>query len=823
MKKFALAASIASILCLAVSVDTGLAGGSQALNVNSIAFVEPVAAGSAPMSYQEQNMTIGRYCFRCHNDQLLTGGLSLESFDAEHAYENAEIAEKMIRKLRVGMMPPKEAQQPDAATKHALATALETIIDEHAARNPNPGRRTFQRLNRAEYVRAIRDLLGIEIDPSTFLPPDTISASFDNIADVQMPSATVMEGYLRAAGHVSRAAIGDPFAGPDSTVYPVPRTQSQKKRVDGAPFGTRGGVAVVHNFPADGKYEFRMLLHGEPTGLLFGRTLLEEQIEVSIDGERVGILDIDRWLSEMDPTGLTITVGPVDVRAGAHMVAAAFLAQYEGGLSIDDLVTPIDNTLADTQIGVGYGVETLTHLRDLSIVGPFNVTGVSDNPTRRRIFTCRPTSAGEELPCAKSIISRLAAQAYRRPVDDSDIASLTAFYNQGAVFGGFEGGIGTALQAILTSPYFVFRTEETPAGVAPGSIYPVNDIAFASRLSFFIWSTPPDQELIDLAARGQLSDPEIIDAQVRRMLADPRAESLATRFAGLWLRIQDLDKVDPDALSFPYYDKILANSMHRETELLFAHLVAEDRNILELLTADYTFANERLARHYGIPGVTGSEFRRVNYPDDRRRGVLGHGSILTMTSEANRTSPVKRGKWVMEVLLGSPPPPPPPNIPDLEETEQTENGRFKSVADQLAEHRANPACSSCHNMIDPLGLSLDNFDVTGAWRIKDRGVPINTEAVMYDGTELNGPADLNAALLKRSDVIITHFTASLMSYAMGRRVEYYDMPRVREIIGEAEKDDYRISSFILGIVNSDSFRMARAETTEEMGLGGQQF
>ncbi|MEE3151610.1 MAG: DUF1592 domain-containing protein [Acidobacteriota bacterium] len=823
MKKFALAASIASILCLAVSVDTGLAGGSQALNVNSIAFVEPVAAGSAPMSYQEQNMTIGRYCFRCHNDQLLTGGLSLESFDAEHAYENAEIAEKMIRKLRVGMMPPKEAQQPDAATKHALAMALETSIDEHAARNPNPGRRTFQRLNRAEYVRAIRDLLGIEIDPSTFLPPDTISASFDNIADVQMPSATVMEGYLRAAGHVSRAAIGDPFAGPDSTVYPVPRTQSQKKRVDGAPFGTRGGVAVVHNFPADGKYEFRMLLHGEPTGLLFGRTLLEEQIEVSIDGERVGILDIDRWLSEMDPTGLTITVGPVDVRAGAHTVAAAFLAQYEGGLSIDDLVTPIDNTLADTQIGVGYGVETLTHLRDLSIVGPFNVTGVSDNPTRRRIFTCRPTSAGEELPCAKSIISRLAAQAYRRPVDDSDIASLTAFYNQGAVFGGFEGGIGTALQAILTSPYFVFRTEETPAGVAPGSIYPVNDIAFASRLSFFIWSTPPDQELIDLAARGQLSDPEIIDAQVRRMLADPRAESLATRFGGLWLRIQDLDLVDPDALSFPYYDKILANSMHRETELLFAHLVAEDRNILELLTADYTFANERLARHYGIPGVTGSEFRRVNYPDNRRRGVLGHGSILTMTSEANRTSPVKRGKWVMEVLLGSPPPAPPPNIPDLEETGQTENGRFKSVADQLAEHRANPACSSCHNMIDPLGLSLDNFDVTGAWRIKDRGVPINTEAVMYDGTELNGPADLTAALLKRSDVIITHFTGSLMSYAMGRRVEYYDMPGVREIIGEAEKDDYRISSFILGIVNSDSFRMARAETTEEMGLGGQQF
>ena len=823
MRKFALAASIASILCLAVSVDTGLAGGSPALEVSSIASVEPVAKGSAPMSYQEQNMTIGRYCFRCHNDQLLTGGLSLESFDAEHAYENPEIAEKMIRKLRAGMMPPREVQRPDAATVDALVVALETTIDDHAGRNPNPGRRTFQRLNHAEYVASVKDLLGIEIDASTFLPPDTISASFDNIADVQMPSATVMEGYLRAAGHVSRSAIGDPFASPSSTVYPVSRTQSQKGRADGAPFGTRGGLSVVHNFPADGKYEFRMLLHGEPTGLLFGRTLLEEQIEVSIDGERVGVLDIDRWLSEMDPAGLTITVGPVDVRAGAHRVAAAFVAQYEGGLSIDDLVTPIDNTLADTQIGVGYGVETLTHLRDLSIVGPFNVTGVSDNPTRRRIFTCRPTSAGEELPCAKSIISRLAAQAYRRPVDDSDIASLTAFYNQGAVFGGFEGGIGTALQAILASPHFVFRMEETPEGVSPGEIYPVSNIDLASRLSFFLWAMPPDQELIDLAMRGELSDPTVIDGQVQRMLADPRAEALATRFAGLWLRLQDLEKVDPDALDYPYFDEILADSMHRETELLFAHLVAEDRSVLELLTADYTFVNERLARHYGIPGVTGMEFRRVNYPDDRRQGVFGHGSVLTMTSHGNRTSPVKRGLWVLEVLLGSPPPPPPPNIPDLEETGEAENGRRKSVAEQMAEHRANPACSSCHNMIDPLGLSLDNFDVTGAWRIKDRGVPINTAAVMYDGTELNGPADLQKALMERSDVIITHFTESLMSYAIGRRVEYYDMPRIREIFGEAKANDYRISSFITGIVNSDSFRMARAETTEEMSSEGQQF
>ena len=819
MRKFTLATVVAAIVCLALAVDTGVAGSAQAPPGGVIVSVPPASAAFAPMSYQEQNMTIGRFCFRCHNDQLLTGGLSLESFDAERAFDHPEVAEKMIRKLRAGMMPPKEAQRPDAATVDALVVALETTIDENAARNPNPGRRTFQRLNQAEYIASIRELLGLEIDVDTYLPPDTISASFDNIADVQMPSATVMEGYLRAAGHVSRVAVGDPFAGPDSTVYNVPRTQSQKGRAEGAPFGTRGGIAVVHNFPADGKYEFQLLLHGNPDGVLFGRTIREEQIEVSIDGERVGVLDIDRWMSESDPTGLTITVGPVDVRAGAHNVAAAFVAQFEG--PSDDLITPIEHTLADTQIGVGYGVETLTHLRDLFIVGPFEVTGVSDNATRRRIFTCRPTSADEETPCAESIIARLATQAYRRPVSDSDVAGLMAFYNQGAAFGGFEGGIQTALQAILASPHFIFRMEETPAGVEPGEIYAIGDLDLASRLSFFLWSAPPDPELIDLAARGELSKADVFEAQVRRMLADPRAEALATRFAGLWLRLQDLDKVDPDALSFPYFDRLLADAMHRETELLFEHIVAEDRSVLELITADYTFVNERLAAHYGIPGVIGPEFRRVTYPDDSRRGVLGHGSVLTMTSHGNRTSPVKRGLWVLEVMLGSPPPPPPPNVPDLEETGNAADGRFKSVAEQMVEHRANPACASCHNMIDPLGLSLDNFDVTGAWRIRDRGVPINTAATMYDGTALNGPADLRDALLGRSDVIITHFTESLLAYALGRRVEYYDMPAVREIVGEAASTDYRMSSFVLGVVNSDAFRMARAETTEEMNPGGQ--
>ena len=812
MKKFALTIVIPLLLCLGMSVETGLARSPQA-PTTGLAASTPVAP--APMSYQEQNLTIGRFCLRCHNDTMLTGGMTLESFDVSRAYENAELAEKMIRKLRVGMMPPAVAQRPDAATVEALVTALETTIDEAAAANPNPGRRAFQRLNQAEYSASVRDLLGIEIDIGRFLPPDTISASFDNIADVQMPSATLIEGYLRAAGHISRVAVGNPDAGPDSTSYPISRTQSQKDRVEGAPFGTRGGIAVVHNFPADGKYEFRMLVHGDLVGNLFGRTLVRnEQIEVSLDGERIAAVYIDRWMSEADPAGLTIVTDPIDVPAGPHLVAAAFVEQLVG--PEDDLITPIDHTLADTDIGVGYGISTLTHLRDFSIVGPFEVTGVSDNPVRRRIFTCRPTSPEEEAPCAESIISRLAARAYRRPVTESDVNELTAFYNQGAAGGGFEGGIRTALRALLASPDFVFRMEEVPDGVSPGDVYRISDLDLAARLSFFIWGAPPDQELIDLAVREQLSSPEGLDRQVRRMLADPRSSALATRFAAQWLRLQDLAKVHPDALSFPYYDHILSEAMHRETELFFSYLVAEDRSVLELLTADYTFVNERLARHYGFPDVAGSEFRKVSYPDERRRGILGHGSILTMTSHGNRTSPVLRGKWVMEVLLGSPPPPPPPDIPDLDETGDATNGRFLSVAEQMAIHRANPSCSSCHNVIDPIGLALDNFDVTGAWRIKDRGVDIDASGELYDGTRLDGPADLRRALLNRADVVITHFTESLMAYALGRRVEYFDMPAIREIVRQAENNDYRISSFVLGIANSDAFRMARAETTEEM-------
>jgi hypothetical protein len=801
---------VAGLFGTALSLQADWSGGSarQANPGRPAVTSARVAVPLAPKPYEAENETIQTFCQGCHNTYDLKGELSLDAFDVARAGEHAAIGEKMVRKLRAGMMPPSTSPQPDRAARLALVAALETTLDKAGA-TPNPGHRSFQRLNRAEYAAAVKALFGVAFDVTAYLPADTISASFDNIADVQMPSATVMQGYLRAAAYVSRAAVGDPSADPGSTTYEVPRTQSQKGRVEGAPFGTRGGTVVTHNFLADGNYKFQLLLHGEPTGALFGRTVRKVQMEVAIDGERAALVNVDRWISEADPDGLTLSTGPLAVRAGTHQVAATFLREFEG--EEDDLMKPIDHTLADTQIGVGYGVTTLPHLRNLAIVGPFNVSGVSDNPTRRRIFSCRPTRPDEGVTCARRIVEQMATAAYRRPPSAGDVAELMPFYQQGAAAGGFDDGIRTALQAMLSSLHFIFRVEEAPAGAKADAVYRINDADLASRLSFFLWGTIPDRELIDLAGRGALSRPEVFERQVRRMLADPRSEALSTRFASQWLRLQDLRKVEPDALAFPYYDQTLAEAMARETELLFDHLVREDRPVTELLTADYTFVNERLARHYGIAGVSGPTFRQVTYPDDTRRGILGHGSILTLTSHGNRTSPVLRGKWVLEVLLGSPPPPPPPNVPDLEKTSDAANGRLLSVAEQMAVHRANPACRSCHLVIDPIGLALDHFDVTGAWRIKDRGVPVKTDGQLYDGTKLSGAADLRAALIAHSDVVISHFTEMLMSYALGRRIEAYDMPAIRRIVREAGPHDYRLTSLILGVTQSAAFRTARAE------------
>jgi len=555
-----------------------------------------------------------------------------------------------------------------------------------------------------------------------------------------------------------------------------------------------------------------MLLHSGPTGDIFGGATRGEQIEVSINGTRVALLPINHLMRESDPGGLMMQTAPIHVQAGPQRVSAAFIQMSDG--PVDDLIKPIDHTLADTNIGETYGITGLPHLREFAVTGPHTVTGVSETPSRRRVFTCRPTAPREEADCARTIITTLAKQAYRGTAAQDDLADLVRLYEQGRKGGDFESGIRLALQGILANPRFLFRLEQAPATIRAGQSYRINDIDLASRLSFFLWGTVPDQELVGLAMQGRLKQPAVLDAQVRRMLADSRSEALATRFASQWLRLQDVDKVRPDPLLFPHWDHTLTTSLIRETELFFNSLVRDDRSVLDLLTADYTFVNERLARHYGIPNVIGNQFRRVQIPDEHRRGILGQGSVLLLTSVADRTSPVLRGKWVMEVLLGTPPPPPPPNVPALEETKATAGAKVLSVRERMEEHRANPACNSCHKVIDPLGLALENYDATGAWRIKDNGVVVDPRGELYDGTKMAGPADLRAALLKHSDAILLSFTESLLTYALGRQVEAADMPTVRAIVRESGRAGNRMSSFISGVVNSAAFQMSRVEITE---------
>ena len=763
-------------------------------------------------SAESQTALVKQYCAGCHSEKGKAGQLSLASFEAAQAADHADVAEKMIRKLRAGMMPPPGARRPDADALKALAISLETRIDAAATLHPNPGRRTFQRLNRIEYARSIHELLDLDVDVNAFLPPDTMSAGFDNIADVQGVSPTLLEGYLRAASKISSIALGDRNAGPTEATFKVPRTQSQMHHIDGTPWGTRGGIAVVHTFPADGEYTFRVMLHGTPVGELFGSVANRtEQLEISINGARAALLDIDYRMSEKDKTGLNLLTPRIHVPAGPQRIAAAFISKFDG--VVDDLVAPIDYTLADTEYGDNVGITILPHVRDLSITGPLTVTGVSDTPSRRKVFVCRPVSPGDEIPCARRIVSQLANQAYRRSATNEDIESLMQFYGDGRKGKDFEAGIRAALQTLLASPQFLFRLEEVPAGVQPGQNYRVADVDLASRLSYFIWGTAPDAELQRVAGNGTLHTPPVLEKQVRRMLADSRGEAMSTRFASQWLRLQDVEKIHPDALLFPSFDNELAESYKRETELLFDSIVREDRNILDLFTADYTFVNERIAKVYGIPNITGENFRRVPLLDENRRGILGQGSILMLTSVADRTSPVQRGKWIMEALLGSPPPPAPqdPAPPPLEDTKAATGGKTLSVRERMEEHRKNPQCTSCHRVIDPLGLALENFDVVGAWRIKDNGVPVDTVATLYDGTQLNGPASLRKALLDHSETVIRNFTENLLAYALGRRVEYYDQPSVRAIVRKAGQNGNRFSSYVLGIVNSAAFQMARAE------------
>jgi hypothetical protein len=748
---------------------------------------------------------VQRYCVVCHNDALMTGNLSLQTFSVENANERPDAAERMARKLRAGMMPPPGIPRPGGDTLLALVESIEAVVDEAALAAPNLGERRFQRLTRDEYQRVIRDLLDLEVDAGKWLPADLLLSAFDNASAGQGLSTTLLDAYLRAASEVSRLAVGNPEAVSTVARYRNPAEVSQHSwdRVEGAPFGTRGGIVVTHDFPADGEYVFQM-------ETIFGPgTTAFHDIDISVAGEPAALVMIENEAGESNPN----RTEPIFIPAGQHQVSVAFVRRMEG--PYEDRFRPPQWSAANLgNRGTNYGMTVLPHVSELLITGPGNVSGVSETASRRKVFSCRPSSAAEERPCAESIISGFATQAYRRPLRQGDLADLMNFYDQAAAAEGFEVGVRAGLEAILASPVFLFRLEREPAGARPGQLYRLSDVDLATRLSFFLWASEPDQELLEVAVRGRLSDSKVLEEQVERMMKDPRSETLATRFAHQWLRLQDVGAdVWPEPFYYPDFSAQLADGLVRETELFFQHLVQEDRSLLEFFTADYTFVDERLARHYGIEGVSGDKFRRVQYPNDQRRGILGHGSVLLLTSVPDRTSPVIRGKWVMEVLMGTPPPPPPPNVPAFEATPTSGGGRRLTTRERIEAHAAAPVCNSCHRFIDPIGLALDNFDVTGRWRIRENMTPLDTRGTFYDGSPINNPSQLVDVLLKRPIPLVRNFTANLLSYSMGRPVEYFDYPTIRTIARAAKANDYKMSSFVMGIVKSDLFQMRQTQAT----------
>ena len=767
----------------------------------------------AKPSPAQLNAVVKQYCQKCHSATARRGNLSLSAFDVGTAATQSEVAEKIVEKLRLGMMPPPGSAQLAVDTADALVLLLEKQLDSAALADPNPGHRTFQRLNRAEYRSSVKDLLGLDVDASVYLPPDTKSDNFDNIADVQLLSPTLLDGYLRAASDISWLALGNAGASAVSHTYTMPKMASQVEHVEGTPFGTRGGLSVLHTFPADGDYRFDVNFFHETTGAFAGSLARGERIEISVDGVRSALLDIDRFMTASDPNGVGMFTDAVRITAGPHRIAAAFIPPGFQGVA-QDLISPLKYSLSSTSNATAYGFSQVPHLREFTVKGPFTISGVSDTPARRRIFTCRPATLTSGRSCAESILTRLGSDAYRRPLTTVDRKGLLSLYDAGSANrGGFEAGVRAALEGVLASPDFVFRFERAPAGTAPGTAYKLRDIDLASRLAFFLWSGPPDRALVDIASHNRLSQPAVLEREVRRMLTDPRASSLATRFAAQWLRLPDLDMVQPDIRQYPDFDEQLRGAMRKETELFFDNLVRKDRSVLELYGADYTFVNEQLARHYGMSNVAGSAFRRVKYPDSTRRGILSHASVLTLTSHAGRTSAVERGKWVMEVLLNSPPPPPPPGVPDLEATPGSTGGRTLTVRERMEEHRKNPACASCHKMMDPIGLAMENFDVTGRWRVRDNGMPIDSRGDLWDGSKAQSLPALQAALLRRQETLLRTFTRNLMAYAVGRRVEAFDMPTIRRIVRDAGRADNQMSAYILGVIRSPAFQMQGVDET----------
>jgi hypothetical protein len=765
-----------------------------------------------------EHALVNQYCVACHNQRAKTAGLMLDQIDVDHLGEHPETWEKVVRKLRGGMMPPQGMPRPQQAALDSFIASLETSLDREGSVHPNPGRAPLHRLNRTEYANAIHDLLDLKVDVSALLPADDESNGFDNIADVLRVSPSLLEAYLSASRVVSSLAVGDPKIGPASQSFRVPPDLPQGDHIEGLPLGTRGGTLIQHNFPLDADYEFNVILLRNIVGYLTGLEF-PHQLEISIDGARVFLAPVGgEEDNKMSDANLALAGDTLDarlktkvhVKAGPHAVAVAFLRR--DAAESDEPLQPFTRDLDLQNMN---GIPLIDHVQ---ITGPLNAAGPGDTPSRRRIFVCHPASAKDEVPCAKKILSTLARRAYRRPITDADLEKLLSFYQAGRNGANFETGIESALRLILASPKFLFRSEPDPSNATPGTNYHVSDLELASRLSFFLWSSIPDEQLLTLAAQGKLKDPAVLEQQVRRMLADPRAESLVNNFAEQWLFLRNVQSVAPDEATFPNFDDNLRQSFRRETELFFESILREDRNVLDLLTANYTFVNERLAKHYGIPNVYGSQFRRVTIENDARRGLLGQGSILSVTSYPTRTSPVLRGKWIMENIMGTPPPAPPPNVPPLKD--QAQGGKVLSIRQLMEEHRKNAPCSTCHKVMDPLGFALENFNGIGEYRTKDASGAIDSSGQLADGTKIDGVLGLREALLKHPDYFAGTLTEKLLTYALGRPLEYYDMPVVRGIVHEAARNDYRTSSLILAIVKSTPFEMKKALAGESAGAAG---
>jgi len=743
--------------------------------------------------------TLQLYCIGCHSGPTPFAGLNLEPLDFAKLQENGAIWEKMIRKLRDRQMPPAGMPRPDDATMQSLINYIESGRDRLAEVRPNPGRTTLHRLNRTEYANAIRDLLALEIDVADLLPADDIGYGFDNIGDVLSVSPLLLERYLATAARISRAAVGDTTMPVSYQTYSVPHGLIQLERLnEAAPVGSRGGTAIRHRFPVDGEYEISVGLQRGKTEEFLGMDK-ERKLDLRMDDQRLELFTI---AANPRAGGLGYTGTAPDAHLKVRLQVKAGTREIGATFQKDSVVPEgIIDRVREDQVRVYFeGVGTIT------VAGPYKVQGPGVTPTRDKIFICRP-ARGEEEACAEKILSNLAHHAYRRPVAADDVSQLLALYRKGAQSVGFESGIRLALQKILAAPDFIFRAEFDPQGAAPGSAQRVSDIELASRLSFFVWSSIPDEELLAVAESGRLSDPSVLQAQVRRMLADERSQALVKNFSGQWLFLRNIERISPDTGSFPTFDENLRQALAKETELVVESTLREDRSIVDLLRTDYTFLNQRLAEHYGIKGIYGNEFRRVALADPARHGLLGQASILTVTSYPNRTAPTIRGKWVLEQLLGIPPPPPPPNVPSLKDDATTKN---LTMRQRMELHRSNPTCAACHKMMDPLGFALENFDGLGQWR-ETTGIsePIDSSGVLPDGTAFNGPAGLREVLVTKRDLFVENFTERLLTYALGRGVEEYDHPVLRKITREATSDNHRWSSIILGIVNSAPFQMRR--------------